>query len=113
MGLRQRIREPARQHRTHRMKPVLERGDHAEVSTAAPDSPEEVFVLLGARRQPPTIRGYYVCEDKVVAGEAVLTVEPAEAAPEGEPCDTSHRDHPEGGRQPELLRLQIELAEIG
>jgi hypothetical protein len=41
----------------------------------------------------------------------VFAVEPAEAAPEGEPGDTGHRDDPEGGRQPELLRLVVELAQ--
>ena len=92
------------------MKLVLEQGDDAEVAPAASNSPKEVLILLVAGREQPTIGGDHVGRDEVVACEAVFAVEPAEAAPEGEPGDTGHRDDPEGGRQPERLSLVIELA---
>ncbi len=41
----------------------------------------------------------------------MFAVEPAKAASEGEAADAGHRDDPEGGRQPERLRLVIELAQ--
>src|SRR4029450_13862014 len=53
----------------------------------------------------------HVGRDEVVAGEAVLAVEPAEAAPQREARYPGHRDDPERGRQPESLRLVVELAQ--
>src|SRR5215212_2545583 len=105
------IPQPASQHGTDGMKLVLERGDHAEVSTATPNPPEEILVLLVAGRYQPSIGGHHVGRDEVVAGKAVFAVEPAETASEGETGDTGHRDNPEGSRQPERLRLVIELAQ--
>jgi len=103
--------ESAGQHRTDGVEPVLERGDHAKVAASAPDPREAVLVLLLAGRQQPPVRGDHVGREEVVAGEAVLAVEPAETAPEREAGYTGHRDDPEGGRQPEHLRLVVELAQ--
>jgi hypothetical protein len=110
-SLGRRIPESAGQHRTDGVEPVLERGDHAEVAASAPDPPEEVLVLLLAGRQQPPVRGDHVGREEVVAGEAVLAVEPAETASEGQSGYACHRDDPEGRCQPERLRLVVELAQ--
>src|SRR5215207_6050529 len=93
------------------MKLILERGDDAEVTAAASNSPVEVFVLLGVGRKQLPVRAHHVGRDEVVAGEAILAVEPAEAAPEGQPCDTGQRNDSEGGRQAKRLCLVVELAQ--
>jgi hypothetical protein len=110
-GLRERVGEPAPEHRLDRVEPVPEGGHHAEVASPAAYPPEEVPVLLLAGRQEPAVGGHYVRGDEVVAGEAVLAVEPAEAAPEREARYAGHRDYPQRGRQPERLRLVVELAQ--
>jgi len=110
-GLRQRVGEPASKQLSYRVEAIPEGGHHAEVASPAAYPPEEVPVLLLAGLQEPAVGGHDVRGDEVVAGEAVLAVEPAEAAPEGEARYAGYRDHPEGGRQPERLRLVVELAQ--
>src|SRR5919199_907335 len=110
-GLRFWIQQTTPQDRTDGVKLVLERGDDAEVPAASSNRPEEVFVLLNAGRQQLSIRGDYIGREQIVAGKPVFTIKPSDATSEGEPCDTGHRNDPEGSRQPEPLGLVVELAQ--
>jgi hypothetical protein len=99
-GLGRRVQEPACQHRTEGVGPVLEGVDDAEVPASAPEPPEEVVVLLLAGTQEPPVRGDYVCREEVVAGETMLAVESAETAHKGEPAMPVIETTPNGVASP-------------
>ncbi len=73
-----------------RMQSVGERHDDAEVPAASTHSPEQVFVLLGVRGPYPAVGIDDVHLEEVVAGQAVVTVEPPETSPESQPDDARH-----------------------
>ena len=56
------------------------------------------------------VGGDDVRRDQVVAGKAVLALEPADAAAERQARDAGGRDGAAGGREAERLRLAVELA---
>ena len=92
------------------MQLVFERGDDAEVAAAAAQSPEQVRVIVGARGQEPAIGGDDVGGEQVVAGQAVLALQPADAAAEGEAGDAGRRHGAAGGGESEGLGLAVELS---
>ena len=55
------------------------------------------------------VGGDDVGADEVVAGQALLAHEPADAAAEGEARDAGGRDQAAGGREPEGLCLGVEV----
>jgi hypothetical protein len=92
------------------VEPVLERGDDAEVAAAAADGPEEVGVLLLARGEDLALRGHDVRGHEVVDGGAVLAHQPADPSAERQARDPGVGDDPADRRQPEVLRLAVELS---
>jgi hypothetical protein len=70
-----------------RVQAQLERGDHAEAPAAAAQRPQQLRVLVLRRAHQPAIGGDELRRDEVVAGEAVLALQPAGAAAEREPAD--------------------------
>src|SRR5712691_1391974 len=91
------------------MELVLKGGDHAEVAAAAPDAPEEVWVLSGTDVAELTVGGDDIGGDEVVAGQAVLARQPADAATQGEAGDARIGVGAAGGSQAEGLGLVIEF----
>ena len=100
---------PAVDHRPDRLELELERGDDAEVAAATAQPPEQLGVAVGARAHEPAVGGDDVGAHEVVAGQALLAHEPADAAAEGEARDAGRRDEPAGGGEPEGLRLGVEV----
>ena len=47
-GLGHRVEHHPGQHRTHRVNPILERGDDTKIAAAAAQAPEELGVLVWA-----------------------------------------------------------------
>ena len=92
------------------MQAELELGDDAEVPAAAAEAPEEIRVLVGARAHELAVGGDDVGREQVVDREAVLALQPADPAAEREPGDAGVRDDSAGRREPERLRLVVELA---
>ena len=90
-----------------------ERGDDPEVATAAAQSPEEVRLGVGGRRTDGAVGADDLRLDEVVARQAVLGVEVAVAATEGEPGDAGLGHPAERGRQAEHLRLAVDVGEQG
>ncbi len=88
----------------------LERGDDAEVAAAAAQRPEQLRVLVLAGVQVLAVGGHDVGADEVVAGQAALADQPADAAAEREPGDAGGRHQSPGDRQPERLRLGVDVA---
>ena len=73
------------------VEPEMELGDDAEVAAAAPQTPEEVGVLVGRRGDDPAVGGDDLGLEQVVAHEAELALEPAAAAAEREARDPGRR----------------------
>ena len=97
--------------RADRVQRELERGDDAEVRSGAPDPPEQVGVLVLAGPDLPAVRRQELDPTHVVDAEAVLPLEPAHPASEGESAHAGVRDHADRAGQPEPLGLAVELAE--
>ena len=74
----------------------------------SPQNRSAFSVLAGG--QEAAVGGDDVGREQVVAGQAVLALQPADAAAEREPGDAGRRDRAAGRRQPERLRLAVELA---
>ena len=88
------------------VKPKLERGDHAEAAAASAQRPEQLAVLVLGGADQLALAGHQLGRDQVVAGEAVLALEPARAAAQGEPAHAGRGHPPAGGRQAVDLRLR-------
>ena len=91
------------------MRPEAERGDDAEVAAAAPQRPEQLRVLLGARARLRAVGEDDVGLDQVVDREPVLAREVADAAPQGEAADAGGADDPRGRGQTVLVRRGVDL----
>ena len=91
-------------------RPEEERGDDAEVPAAAPERPEQVGVLVGARADAFAAREHDVRLEQVVDREPVLAAEVADAAAEREAADSRGRDDPARRRQAVLVRRAVDLA---
>ena len=95
------------------MQAKLERGDDAEVAAAAANGPEEVFVLRCADGKVIAVGVHDVGGDDIVATQAVLAHEPADAAAQREAADAGGRDDAAGGGKPEFLTFAIEFSPGG
>ena len=88
-----------------RMQEELERGDDAEVAAAAAQRPEQVRVLVQRTPGPCSpVGGHQLGGDQVVAGEAVLAPQPADAAAEREAGHPRLGD--QAGRRREAVGLR-------
>ena len=96
--------------RAHRVKPKLELGDDPEVAAPAAQAPEEVRVLGLARLHELPVGGHQVNREELVDRQSVLSLEPADAAAQGEAGDAGVGDDPAGRREPEGLCLAVQLA---
>jgi hypothetical protein len=92
------------------VKLELELGDHAEVSAAASEGPEEVAVIGLGRVDDLPVGGDDLGTDEIVGRQAGQPREPAEAATERQAGDTGTAD--EAARDGETMRLGggVELA---
>ena len=91
------------------MRPELERRDDAEVAAAAAQRPEQLRVLVLADVQVLAVRGDDVGPDEVVAGQPAPTDQPADPAAEREAGDARRGHEATGDRQPERLRLGVDV----
>jgi hypothetical protein len=92
------------------VQPEQERGDDAEVPSAATERPEQVRVLVVARADDVAVGQDDLGLEQVVDGQAALAGEVAEAAAEREPADPGGRDDPAGRGQTVLVRRAVDLA---
>jgi hypothetical protein len=79
------------------VKVELERGDHAEVTAAASQRPEQIGVLVLGRPQQLAVRRHDVNREEVVDRQAVLAHQPADATAEGEPGNAGVAHYSAGG----------------
>jgi hypothetical protein len=70
------------------MKLVFEVGDNSEIPSATSQRPKQVCILAGACFEELAVGGHYVGREQIVAGEPVLTAQPADAAAQREPRDS-------------------------
>src|SRR6185436_16543012 len=93
------------------VKAEFKGGHDAEVSSTTAKGPEQVRVFDVAGRDQIPICGHDLGRHKVVGRAAMLSDQPRlAAAPEREPRNAGRRDHAAGRREPERLRLVIEVA---
>src|SRR5262249_61891913 len=86
----------------------LERGDHAEVATAASQRPEQVGVLVLGRPQELAVGRNDVDGEEVVDREAVPAHQPADATAESQPRDSGVAYDSACGSQTVRLRLVVD-----
>jgi hypothetical protein len=101
---------PGEHRRPHGVQAVFERGDDPEVPAAAAHTPEQVGVDTLARGQELAVGRDEIDREQVVDGCPVLAHQPADAAAERQAGDSGVGHDPADGRQPEELRLSVELA---
>src|SRR5204863_7998218 len=82
------------------MEGVFERGDDAEVAASPAQGPEEVLVLLLTGEHDLAVGRDDLGGQQVVAGEAVLPREVADAAAQREAGDAGRADNAAGRGQP-------------
>ncbi len=99
------------EHGVHLVCPEPERGDDPEVAAAAAQRPEEVGVLVGARRHLTAVREHDLGVEQVVDAEAVLAREVPEPAAEREAADTGGGDDAARHGEPVLVGRAIDLAQ--
>ena len=80
-----------------------ERGDHAEVSAATAQRPEQVGVLRFGRRHHAPVGQHDLGLQQVVDGQAVLAGQVAVAAAQGEPADAGGGD--DAGRRRQTVSV--------
>ena len=66
------------------MEPVLKFGHDAEVASSPPHTPEEVLIFIGTGGHEPPLGGDHGGGKEVVAGDAELSHQPADASAQGQ-----------------------------
>ena len=97
------------QDRADLVQPVGEAGDHAKISAAAAQRPEQIGVLLLARADDPAVGGDDLGFQQTVARQAACALEPPETAAEREARDAGVRDLTAGDGEPVVLRRAVEF----
>ena len=91
------------------MELILKGSDHAEVTAATPEAPEEVRVLTGVDVAELAVGSNDISGNEVVAGQAILARQPADTAPQSEAGDTCIGVGAARSGQAEGLGLVIEF----
>jgi hypothetical protein len=94
-----------------RVQLKLERGRHAEVATAAAQSPEQIRLRIGRDLANRAIGRHHGGAEQVVDSHAMAPTEPAESTAEREPRNPGGGVDAERRRQAVSLRFAIEVAE--
>ena len=94
--------------RAYRMQ--AERGNDAEIASAAAQPPEKLGVDAGAGAHQAPIRRHQVSRQQVIDGQPVFAHQPAYPAPQGKTGDSGGRNQPTGSGQASRLGGRIELA---
>jgi len=89
----------------------LELGDDAEVPSAAADAPEQIGVLVPAGLHKFSVGGDQIDGEELIDGQPVLSHQPSDSAAERQSGDAGVGDDPPRDREPECLRLAIELSD--
>jgi hypothetical protein len=103
--------EPHGQDAVERVEGELERGNDAEVRARAAHRPEEIGVLALVGAHEAAVGRDHLDRAEVVDREAVLALEPAHAAAEGQPANAGVRHDAHGTNEPVCLRRCVKLAE--
>ena len=99
-----------RVHGLHRMRPVQEAGDHAEIAAAAAQRPEQIRILAFVGRHEPPVGKHDVRFEQIVDREAVRARQVARAAAERQARHAGGRHDARRHREPERVRGMIDIA---
>jgi hypothetical protein len=89
---------------------ILKGGDDPEVAATAPQTPEQVGVLVVAGDDELAVGGDHVAGCQAVDGEPKPAHEVADPAAQGQPADAGVGDDAAGHGQAERLGLVVDLA---
>lgn len=109
-SLRWKGHSPGQHLRSNRMQSILEGRRNAKVPAAAAYGPKEIRIISSAHAPPLTVCRDEVRCNEVVAGNTEAPGEPAEAASQREPCDTSVGDLTEYCCESLLLSSRVDIA---
>jgi hypothetical protein len=87
----------------------VQAGRHAEVAPSTAEAPEEIRVLIGTCLNHGPVRSHDLCSDEVVARQAVLRGQVADAAAEAEPADAGGADDASGRDEADRLGGRVEI----
>ena len=91
------------------VQPKCQRRDNAEVSTATPQSPKEIGVLIFARANGFAVGGHHVCSDEVVARQTAAAREVTDATSKREARHTGRGDDAARRRETERIGRVVEV----
>ena len=112
-GVFQVVEDRTGEHLVHLVELVFQRRHHAEVATAASQTPEQVLVLACAGGEELSVRGDHIGGEEVVDGKSVCPRQAADTAPKGEAGDAGGRDDAARCRQSECVGCMVEVAQGG
>ena len=92
-ALTDRIYNQTGDHRTDRVESIFELRNDTEIRTSAADTPEQLNVFVGTRRDELSVRGNDVDRQDVIAGKSVFTVQPAVPSTERKSCGERTASH--------------------
>ena len=93
------------------MQPELELGDHAEISAAATDGPEQVGVVAWTGAQDPTVSDDDLGGQQIVDGQPGLAAQPPHTPAEGQSAHTGMTHQARRYREAMGLGRGIEVAQ--
>ena len=103
------ILEPAADDPFERMQVELETCYDAEVAAASVEPPEELRILVGSRLDDGAVGSHELGADDVVAGEAELGRQVADASAESEPVTPVEPTMPPGVTRPNSCVARVEV----
>ena len=100
------INQPRHHHWPDGMQREIHGRDHAEIPSAALQTPKQVGVLFFARHHDIARGRYYLSRAQIVAAQAGLSVQPSESTTQREPGQTGHgNNRPRRGQSKGLRHL--------
>src|SRR6185312_14988905 len=93
------------------VKPEEERGDDAEITTAATDRPEEIGVSVSTRGHEPPIRQDDIGLQHIIDAETEAPPHMSDATTKRDTADTCGRDDAARRRQSERMCGVVDIAE--
>src|SRR5215218_6889864 len=102
---------PGEHRRADRVEPELELRADPEVPASTAHPPEEIRVLLLARRNELALGGKHVDAEELIYRQAVLALEPADSPAEGQAREPGMGHDSRRDGEPKGLRLAVQVAQ--
>ena len=94
------------------MQAELEADDNPEVSAAAAQSPQEIWIFGSAGAHEAAFRCHHIRSHEIVTGQPMPTTQPADAAGQGEARNASGRDQAAGSCAAKRCGCRVDVAPL-